>query len=38
MVAQFHKDEQGLPHIDLNEPGCKAAVMLLKTAMEIDGN
>jgi hypothetical protein len=38
MIAQFHKDEQGLPHIDLNKPGCKAAVMLLKTAMEIDGN
>ncbi len=26
----FHKDEQGLPYIDLMEPGHKAARMLLQ--------
>jgi hypothetical protein len=36
--VKFHKDEQGLPYIDLNGSGGKAAVMLLQTAMEINGN
>jgi hypothetical protein len=33
--VKFHKDEQGSPYIDLDGLGCKAAVLLLKTAMEI---
>jgi hypothetical protein len=36
--VKFHKDEQRLPYIDLDRSGCKVVIMLLKTAMEIDGN
>jgi hypothetical protein len=36
--VKFHKDEQGLPYINLEGSGCKAVVMLLKTAMEINGD
>ena len=28
--VRFHKDEQGLPYIDLGEPGAGAAMMLLQ--------
>jgi hypothetical protein len=36
--VKFDKDEQGLPYIDLDRLGGKAAVMLPETAMEINGN
>jgi hypothetical protein len=33
--VNFHKDEQGLPYIELNGPtGCEAAVMLLQSIQQ----
>ena len=30
----FHKDEQGLPYIDLEQSGCMAAIMLMQNASQ----
>ena len=32
--VHFHKDEQGLPDIDLEQSGCMAAIMLMQNASQ----
>jgi hypothetical protein len=32
--VEFHKDEQGLPYINLEKLGCEAAIMLMQNAQE----